>query len=168
MRYFITGFMASGKTHWAKQWSSASGLPMYDLDEEIEKRAHMSVNDLFREKGEVYFRKLERDTLRSFLQLDGYIMACGGGTPCFYDNMRRMSQKGVVIYLKATVKEIADRLRSEKESRPLVKEIPDDVLETFVAEKLQQREPYYLRAQYHFPVRFLNLQNFEKIIRRYE
>jgi len=73
-----------------------------------------------------------------------------------------------VIYLKAGAKEIADRLRSQKESRPLVKEIPDDVLETFVAEKIQQREPYYLHALYHFPIRFLTLENFEKIIRRHE
>jgi len=168
MRYFLTGFMASGKTYWAKQWSLASGLPMYDLDEEIEKRAGMSVDAIFQQKGEVYFRKLERDTLRSFLKLDHYIMACGGGTPCFYNNMQRMNEKGVVIYLKAGAKEIADRLRSQKESRPLVKEIPDDVLETFVAEKIQQREPYYLHALYHFPIRFLTLENFEKIIRRHE
>lgn len=167
MRYFLTGFMASGKTYWARQWSQAAGLPMYDLDQEIEKRENKTVDEIFREKGEVYFRKVERDTLRSFLKQDHYIMACGGGTPCFFDNMQRMSRNGVVIYLKATAKEIAERLHSEKESRPLVKDIDDAVLETFVAEKLMQRANCYDRAQYHFPIRYLDLRNFEKIIRRH-
>lgn len=167
MRFFLTGFMASGKSYWAQQWSKASGLRMFDLDKEIEKRTGQTVAEIFREKGEQYFRKLERDTLRTYLRIDDYIMACGGGTPCYFDNMQRMNEKGITIYLKAGVQEISQRLKLEKESRPLVKEVNDEVLEQFIEDKLKEREACYMKAIFHLPTRYLTIDNFEKIRKRY-
>ena len=85
MRYFITGFMGSGKTFWGKQWGEQFGLKFYDLDEEIEKREGKPVTAIFEEKGEDAFRKMEKETLCTYMKLDNFILSCGGGTPCFHN-----------------------------------------------------------------------------------
>lgn len=167
MRYFLVGFMGSGKTHWARQWSAAFGLKWYDLDEEIEKREKQTISQLFQTLGEEGFRKKEHEALCTLLHLDDFIMSCGGGTPCFYDNMQRMNRAGVTIYLQASPAELAQRLKLEKEARPLIRDVADEVLESFIAAKLNERHACYAQAMYHFQTRFLKNENFEKIHRRY-
>jgi shikimate kinase len=165
MRYFLIGFMGCGKTYWAKQWGEAFGLKYFDLDEEIEKREGKTIGDIFKEKGEDYFRKVEKHTLETYLQLDNVIIASGGGTPCFFHNMKKMNQHGITIYLVSTPAELAGRLKKEKESRPLIADVADEVLENFIAERLKQREPWYLHSMYHLHTRYLTNDNFEKIKR---
>lgn len=167
MRYFIIGFMGSGKTYWGKQWSEASGLPFYDLDEEIEKKEGKSVSAIFAEKGEDAFRKMEADMLALFYKKDDFILSCGGGTPCFHNNMKQMNNHGATIYLQSTVEELVQRLHAEKETRPLIAGMNDEVLAEFISNKLNERNSFYNQAMYHLPTRYMNIDNFQKIIRRH-
>lgn len=160
--------MGSGKTYWANQWGSAFQLPVYDLDREIEQRTGKTVTAIFKEEGEDAFRKLEKKVLHSFFQKDGFLLSCGGGTPCFYNNMKAMNENGVTIYLKSTPQQLAQRLHTEKEARPLIKDIPDELLESFIAEKLKGRLEWYTQAMYHLPVEHINNSNFERIKYRHE
>lgn len=167
MRYFLIGFMGSGKTYWGEKWSEAAGLKHYDLDEEIEKREQKNVTAIFEEKGEEAFRKIEKEVLHLLMQQDHFILSCGGGTPCFHKNMKRMNKEGITVYLKSSAAELAQRLQKEKETRPLIAEVNNEVLEEFIADKLAQREPFYSKAMYHLPAQHISLENFEKIIRRH-
>ena len=87
--------MGSGKTHWARQWGEAFQLPVYDLDAEIEKKSGKTVMQMFKDEGEDAFRKLERTVLHAFAQKDSFILSCGGGTPCFFDNIKWMNKMSV-------------------------------------------------------------------------
>ena len=163
MRYFLIGFMGSGKTYWANEWSRAFNIPAFDLDEEIEKAQQKSIDRIFKDEGEDAFRKIERRMLHSFFKKDNFILSCGGGTPCFYRNIDAMNKHGVTIYLKSDAKFLAERLRFEKETRPLIKNITEEMLEQFIEQKLSSRTEFYSKAMYHLPAQFINNENFERI-----
>ena len=110
MRYFLVGFMGSGKSFWGKKWGEAFGIPFIDLDEEIERAAGESVQSIFNKRGEKAFRQLEHKTLFRLISTDNYILSCGGGTPCYFDNMKAMNKNGITIYLKASPEILAARL----------------------------------------------------------
>jgi shikimate kinase len=167
MRYFLIGFMGSGKSYWGKKWGEASGLTFLDLDDEIEQSTGQTIHSIFEKNGEPTFRKLEQKMLHKLLLRDNYILSCGGGTPCFFDNMKKMNQKGVTIYLKTPAHILASRLRQEKETRPLIREMSDDMLIPFIEQKLGERRHYYSQATYHFDTEYLSNENFERIIRRH-
>jgi shikimate kinase len=167
MRYFLIGFMGCGKTYWGREWSKAFELNHFDLDEEIEKREAKPVNEIFESSGEDAFRMMEQNVLKTYMKFDHFIMSCGGGTPCFFNNMDMMNKKGITIYLKSSVEQLAERLHKEKETRPLIAGMDDEVLKDFIRKKLDQREIFYSKAMYHLPANNLSLENFEKIIRRH-
>jgi shikimate kinase len=167
MRYFLIGFMGSGKSYWGNGWSESFDLPLIDLDAEIEKYAGKTIPEIFQEKGEAYFRKTERKVLHQFFSKDHFIMSCGGGTPCYFDNMRQMNRHGITIYLKSNPELLAERLRHEKSTRPLIKDIADDKLVDFIQQKLEGRKAYYTQSIYHLETQFLTNENFERIIRRH-
>jgi shikimate kinase len=168
MRFYLVGFMGSGKSYWGKAWSESFGLKWYDLDSEIEKAEGKTIETIFREEGELSFRKKEKRHLQTFFNRDHFILSCGGGTPCFFDNMVQMNRSGVVIYLKSTPTELSTRLRHEKEMRPLLKDVSEDQLEFFIEQKLNERKSDYQKALYHLPTRFLTNENFERILRRHQ
>lgn len=168
MKYFLIGFMGTGKSYWGKLWSQAKGLSFYDLDEEIEKAEGKKVTEIFNEKDEKYFRAKEKQILHTFFEKENFILSCGGGTPCFFNNMEKMNEQGVTIYLKTDIDELVKRLSAEKEIRPLIKEVKDELLKDFILQKLNDREPFYQKAMYHFNTAYLSVENFKKIIRRHE
>ena len=167
MRYFLIGFMGSGKSYWGKKWSEHFNLPLIDLDHEIEKAAGISIAQIFEHKGERNFRKLEKQILQRFLKQDNYIMSCGGGTPCFFNNMKQMNRKGVTIYLKGAPAILADRLKDEKTKRPLINDMSDEALVSFIAKKLEERRICYAQSFYHLETDFITNDNFERILRRH-
>lgn len=105
--------------------------------------------------------------LASFFSRDEFVVSCGGGTPCFHKNMKRMNEEGVTIYLDSTVDELVQRLHSEKETRPLIAGMSDEVLAAFIRNKLNERRSFYSKAMYHLPTRFMSNDNFQKILRRH-
>lgn len=167
MRYFLIGFMGCGKTYWGREWSKAFDLKHFDLDEEIEKREAKPVNEIFETAGEDAFRMMEKKVLRTYMKFDQFIISCGGGTPCFFNNMDLMNKHGITIYLKSSIEQLAERLHKEKETRPLIAGMDDEVLKDFISKKLEQRDVFYSKAMYHLPANQLSQENFEKIIRRH-
>lgn len=145
-KIFLVGFMGCGKTYWGRKWSQQYKLPFYDLDEEIEKAEKKTIAAIFEKYGEEFFRKVEADAVRSFSEKVNCIIACGGGTPCFADNMLWMNNNGTTVYLSASPQCIYQRLIDEKNKRPLVKNLNGQELLSYIEEKLQERELYYRQA----------------------
>jgi shikimate kinase len=154
---FLIGFMGSGKSHWGHIWALEHGYTFYDLDTEIEKAFEMRVEEIFEKHGEDKFRELERYHLRKFDKKKKYLLSCGGGTPCFFDNLEWMKQHGEIIYLKASPEYILDRVMDETTKRPLLKEVNPAELLFFIQKKLKEREPVYLKANHILEVE--KLQN---------
>ncbi|MCF8463280.1 MAG: hypothetical protein K9G41_00450 [Flavobacteriales bacterium] len=148
MKVFLVGYMASGKSTAAKKLASKLGLQSVDLDAEIEKTNGLTIPEIFKMKGEKQFRKLEQIELRKWIGLDDFVMACGGGTPCFFESMDEMNAAGVTVYLQMTPKAIVDRVQSSKEERPILKGLKADKMLEKVTFQLKKRQPFYSRAQW--------------------
>jgi len=146
MRVFLVGYMASGKSTVAKQLANRLGLAAVDLDREIERSAGMSIPEIFKTQGEMGFRRREQEELRKWLQQDGFVMACGGGTPCFFESMDEMNGAGTTLYLRMSPKAVVGRVLASKEERPILKGLsPEKMLEK-VTFQIGKREPFYQRA----------------------
>ena len=147
MRIFLIGFMGSGKTHWGRQLSARLELPFYDLDGVIVENEHRSVAEIFSDKGEEYFRYMEKETLEQIVDgKEDFILSCGGGTPCFFNNIELMKKAGKVIWLNTSVDVLKQRLLKERRSRPLISEVDDEELRRYIIRKLSERRMYYQQA----------------------
>lgn len=146
-RIFLIGFMGSGKTTFGKKLASLTDRPFYDLDEEITHKIGMCISDYFLKYGEDEFRKQEKEALHELARVQEGIIATGGGTPCFYDNMKWMKSKGITIYLNMPAKALLSRLSGkEREKRPLLQGKDDSQLLTYINTTLTERDPYYQQA----------------------
>ncbi len=144
--FFVIGFMGCGKSYRGRIWAERYGLAFFEMDDLIEAAEGKTIGAIFEADGEMYFRQKERDILKTLAEKENCIVSTGGGTPCFFDNMQVMNDTGTTIYLKASPQLLAQRLLPEKAKRPLIKDIPDDELESYIAEKLADRVPYYEQA----------------------
>lgn len=139
--------MGSGKTHWGKQLAAQMKIAFYDLDDEIERREGRAVSRIFAEEGEEAFRVRERDVLETLIdENSSMVLSCGGGTPCFFNNIERMKKYGLVIWLNTHVEVLLERLLKEKAHRPLIKNIADGEMRAFIVRKLNERRIYYEQA----------------------
>jgi shikimate kinase len=165
MRIFLIGFMGSGKTHWGKLLSRQMQLPFYDLDEEIVKIEKNSIQQIFHDKGEEYFRIKEHEVLEALAEdHKAVIISTGGGTPCYFNNIDFMKSRGRVIWLNTSIDLLVQRLLKDKSSRPLIKNISDSELKTFIIKKLQGRKLYYEQADIQLQEDSLTLASFIKSI----
>jgi shikimate kinase len=147
MRIFLIGFMGSGKTHWGKQLASQLKIPFYDLDEIISAKENKSVTEIFAERGEEAFRLKERESLETLIDENpSMVLSCGGGTPCFFNNIEKMKKYGVVVWLNTHVEILLKRLMKEKSKRPLIRNIPDEDMKSYIIRKLNERRMYYEQA----------------------
>lgn len=146
-RIYLVGMMSVGKTSLGKQLASQLHYSFIDLDKQIEKKAGASISELFENKGELFFREMEQVVLHETALRDHAVIATGGGTPCFYDNMEWMNKVGKTVYLKATVAFLCSRLGGTNHKRPLLANVPPDDLPAFLTNLLQAREPYYSLSQ---------------------
>jgi shikimate kinase len=143
--------MGAGKTYWGKQLAEHLSLPFYDLDDVIVESEEMSISDIFATKGEDYFRQKEVFWLKELSRKEQFIISCGGGAPCFQDNMDTMNENGITIWLNPGLQLIVDRLKRKKSKRPLIQDLADDELLAFVEKKLAERQPFYEQAQITIP-----------------
>ena len=148
--------MGSGKSTVGRKLSSATGLNFIDLDNYIENREKKTINYIFENKGEDHFRRIEHNYLKEIIKKDNFVLSCGGGTPCFFDNMPGMNEKGVTIYLKMNIDALYSRIIQSQDKRPLVKEISGDALLNYITTLLNKREEYYKMA--HHTVEAINLK----------
>ena len=143
---YIIGFMGSGKTTAGKKLASLLGWSFIDLDKRIEEYAGKTIPEIFSQSGEDYFRIIETQLLRNLKMCTKTVISTGGGTPCYIDNMDYMIETGLTIYLKLTPAELKSRLSQSKGKRPLIKDLDQNELTTFIKEKLAVREKWYERS----------------------
>ncbi len=150
MKIYLIGLPGCGKSTLGKQLSRRLGVPFIDLDIALEQREGKPVKDIFKDKGEDYFRKIESDTLRKVSEgLPEFVLATGGGAPVFFDNMDFMNKHGQTIFLDVPAREIANRiLKSKKEERPLLAKLAPDELKDQIEFLRSQRIRFYNRAMY--------------------
>ena len=160
-RIILIGYMGAGKTTVGKALSTTLQMPFYDLDWYIESRMHKTVKQLFDERGEEGFRLIERNMLHEVAEFENVIISCGGGTPCFFDNMDYMNQQGDTIYLKATPEVLYAHLKMGKTVRPLLLNKTTEEVQLFIREQLTQREAYYLKAKHILDVS--TMDSYDKI-----
>ncbi len=147
MKIFLIGFMGSGKTHWGRLLSAKLQLPFRDLDTVIVEKEGRSISDIFADKGEEYFRYQEKEALEELGNSDeSFILSCGGGTPCFFNNIEFMKKSGKVVWLNTSIDVLKQRLLKERKSRPLIREIGDEELGRYIIRKLSERRMYYEQA----------------------
>ncbi|MBQ7461355.1 MAG: shikimate kinase [Bacteroidaceae bacterium] len=157
----LVGYMGSGKTTVGRQLALALGRTFYDLDWYIEMRYHRSVPQLFEERGEEGFREIERNMLHEAAEFEDIVLSCGGGTPCFFDNMDYICSVSESVYLKATPEVLTQHLKMRRVERPLLNGKSEEELFDFVRTSLKEREPYYLKAKHVIDVTLLD--NYDKL-----
>lgn len=160
-RIILIGYMGAGKTTVGKALAAELGLRFYDLDWYIESRMRKTVAQLFAEQGEEGFRRIERNMLHEVAEFEGVLISCGGGTPCFYDNMQYINQQGLTLYLKASPEVLYKHLKMGKSVRPLLLNKTPEEVQRFISEQLKAREQFYTRAQFTLDVNLMD--NFDKI-----
>lgn len=160
-RVILIGYMGSGKTTVGKALSKETGMMFYDLDWYIESRMRKSVSAIFAEKGEEAFRQMEYNMLHEVAEFEDVIISCGGGTPCFFDNIDYLNRQGEVVYLKATPEVLYRHLLMAKVERPLLKDKTSEELIAYITQHLKEREPYYSKARHTLDVTLLD--NYDKI-----
>ncbi len=146
MKIFLLGFMGSGKSTLGKKLAGILRCDFFDLDDIIERNEKLGIPEIFMRYGEDFFRIKERKALLDQLQKNNYVMAAGGGTPCFSDNMELMNSAGLTVYLRLREEVLFERLKEESSSRPLIMNYSRDELRKYITEKLEEREPFYLRS----------------------
>jgi shikimate kinase len=148
MKIFLLGFMGSGKSYWGRLLSQKLQVPFFDLDEQIVNAEGKSINEIFDSNGEEYFRLLEKDTLHIITEShDSMVMACGGGTPCYFNNIEYMNREGTTIWLDVPIQVLYERLIRERSRRPLLKDLSDDQVRSFIIKKFSDRKIYYEQAE---------------------
>lgn len=160
-RVILIGYMGAGKTTIGNALAKELGAVFYDLDWYIESRMRKTVAQIFAERGEEGFRRIEYNMLHEMAEFENVIISCGGGTPCFFDNMDYLNRQGQVVYLKAAPEVLCKHLRMGRVERPLLKGKGPDELLAFITEQLRLREPFYNQARYTLDVSLMD--NYEKI-----
>ncbi len=139
---------ASGKSFQATELSKRFNIPAFDLDYIVQTFLQLSINEIFQKYGESYFREVEANVLRSFSARSEFILACGGGTACFSDNIKWMNETGITIWLDPPMEVIVNRLMDAGPLRPLIKENEREKLENFLIEMYEVRKAYYQQAKH--------------------
>jgi shikimate kinase len=147
-RIILIGYMGAGKTTIGKILAKDLGVPFYDLDWYIETRMRKKVKQIFDERGEEGFRIIERNMLHEVAEFEDVVVACGGGTPCFFDNMEYLVGQGDVVYLRGTPDVLFRHLKRGKGVRPLLLGKSDEELLEYIKENVEKREEFYMKANH--------------------
>jgi shikimate kinase len=147
MRIFLIGFMGSGKTYWGTKIAESLQIPFYDLDAVVVAEEKMSIADMFKIKGEEYFRYKEKQILEELVaKTPDFVLSAGGGTPCFFNNIKFMKRQGKVVWLNTSTSLLQQRLMRERMTRPLLRDISEPELHAYIVRKLGERKMYYEQA----------------------
>ncbi len=162
---FLIGMMGSGKSYWAQQIAATANLHWMDLDAEIEKENSMTINEIFESEGEAAFRLKEKKALYKLADYTNIIIATGGGTPCFFDNMNWMNAHGTTIFINEPVSILVQRLQNEKAQRPLISQSSNEALQVLLDNKLAERLPWYQQAKHSVTGSTVTLTDFLGLIK---
>jgi shikimate kinase len=162
-RIYILGMMGVGKTTTGKKIAHLLGYRFVDLDREIEKHLDKPISKIFEDEGEEHFRKIESEILRS-IKFEKVVIATGGGTPCYFNNMQYIKEHGICIYLKAKAGLILQRIARYPDKRPLLKGLNNDEIKLFIEEKITARAPIYMLSDYVFEIPTTSVETIVKSI----
>lgn len=160
-RIIIIGYMGSGKTTVGRALARKTNMPFYDLDWYIENRMRKTVKQLFDEHGEKGFRIIERNMLHEVGEFENVIISCGGGTPCFFDNIEYINKQAETVYLKCTPEILYKHLKMGKTVRPLLLNKTPEEVKRLINGQLKQREAYYAQAKHTIDVTLMD--SYDKI-----
>ncbi len=146
MKYYLVGYMYSGKSTFGRRLAADKGMEFLDIDRAFEERYHYTIPRFFDQFGEQAFRQLESQLLRTTAELDNAVIATGGGTPCHSDNMDFILANGTAVYIKMPVEAIVQRALHSRNPRPLIHGLPEKELRIKIETQLKERESVYLRA----------------------
>ena len=163
MRIFLIGFMGAGKSFLGKLWADDNDMPFYDVDTLIEEEERMRISKIFSTFCEAYFREKEAAVLRNTDRFENAIIACGGGAPCYFDNMQWMNKNGITVFLNETEEQIYHHIKNDKKSRPLITSQDQNGLQDFIKNKLLERKPFYNQCQLILNPDQLNRNGFKVI-----
>lgn len=147
-RIFLIGYSGAGKTTLGRAYAHKFGLSFIDLDWYIEQRFHKTITGLFNERGEKGFRELEHKMLCEVSDFEDVVISCGGGTPCYADNIDIMLAKGKTVFLDSSHDTLFRRIKADRSGRPLLQGLDDTQLAEAIDKSLVQRRPFYEKAQY--------------------
>lgn len=150
MKIVLLGYMGSGKSTVGRLLAQKLGSSFIDLDVYIEDRLGKNISGIFEDHGEIFFRKKEHEFLKEILEKEeNLVLSLGGGTPCYSNNMELVLEYTPnVFYLRLSIAKLAERLKSEKDHRPLIRHLPDIELPEFIGKHLFERSPFYNQATY--------------------
>ena len=147
MKIFLIGFMGSGKTHWGQLLSQKLNLPFFDLDEQVVSHEGKPINEISVIMVKNTFACLKKDTLHIITEShDSFVMACGGGSPCYFNNVDYMNRSGTTVWINTPMEVLFKRLTGEKDARPLIRNLSDSQLRGYIIKKFADRKIYYEQA----------------------
>ncbi len=161
-KIILLGYMGAGKTLLGKTLAESLNIRFINSDSEIELNTGMSIGQIFEQYGEDYFRNLEQEYLKNFDPQESFVLATGGGTPCYNDQMTVLNALGTTVYLQCSNETLYSRLKNEREHRPLIAGLSDDELREAIEYRMIQRERIYQKAQIILPE---NEHNVDALIR---
>lgn len=167
-RIFLIGFMGCGKSTVGRNLARALNWKFIDLDQFIQEQEGLSITEIFNQQGEEVFRLLEKNALEKAATLENVVIATGGGAPCHHNNLERMKESGLTIYLKLEPEGLLERLLAARKSRPLIANKSDDELLLFIREKLAEREPFYNQASVIADASVTGIEPYLQLIKRYQ
>ena len=159
MLIFLVGYMGSGKSSFGKKLSLKLQIDFIDLDNYIEEKCQMSIQELFDKKGEAHFRILEDEALKILAKKDNLVIATGGGAACSFENMELMNKHGITVYLQSSADLLLNRLKKSKKERPLIKDKNEEELKIFIEQSLEKREVFYLKSKYIIDAKNANVDH---------
>lgn len=163
-RIILVGFMGAGKSKLGKKLARKLNIPFVDSDKLIEEKEKVSIDQLFKLKGESYFREMEKQVVKELDSKGEFVLSVGGGLPCYGDLMTDLDKLGTTIYLKHSSGILHQRLRNNKQNRPLLLDLSDDEMRLFIENKLIEREAFYLKSKLILKT---EEQSIDEIIRQY-
>ncbi|MEO0311717.1 MAG: hypothetical protein RIQ89_1374 [Bacteroidota bacterium] len=167
MKIFLIGYMGCGKSKTGKVLAAKLNLKFVDLDQLIEEKTNTKIHHFFSLFGEETFRKIETEILQTIALEQNVLIATGGGTPCFNDNMNYMLKHGTCIYLEATVGLLYSRLIKSKLKRPIIAGMDDESLRQFITNHLAERAPIYRKANMIVSAASIDVTDLHEKIKRF-
>jgi len=164
MLIYLIGYMGSGKTTAGRKLAAKLGIEYADLDELIEQKCKLSIENIFKKYDEQAFRKIEHEVLNETFLMNNTIIATGGGTPCFYDNMIKINKHGISVYIKMHINSLHDRLVKSKRKRPLLLNKSQEDIKDHITQHLKEREGFYNQAKFTIKGESLNINELVKLI----
>lgn len=166
-KIFLIGMMGAGKSFQARKLANALQIVRYDLDTWIESKEKMTIQEIFANKGESYFREMESEAIKEISKQESFVLATGGGAPCFHQNMEWMNEHGLTIWLNPKVSILFGRLRNATGKRPLLNGLSENELRVYIEQKLEERSTFYRQAKIIVNDEQMNTQKLVDIINNY-